>query len=43
MNDFQEISNSMQRRVDGILGEDILREFDSLVIDFKHHRLDLIH
>jgi len=43
MNDFQEISNSMQQRVDGILGEDILGEFDSLVIDFKHHRLVLVH
>lgn len=39
VNDFQEISNSMQQRVDGILGEDVLKEFDSVVIDFKHHRL----
>lgn len=43
MNDFQEISNSMKQRVDGILGEDVLREFDSLLIDFKHHRLVLLH
>jgi len=43
MNDFQEISNSMKQRVDGILGEDILREFNSVVIDFKHHRLFLLH
>ena len=39
MNDFQEISNSMKQKVDGILGEDVLKEFDSVVIDFKHHRL----
>lgn len=42
MNDFEEISNSMKQRVDGILGEDILKEFDSVVIDFKHHRLFLL-
>ena len=41
MSDFQEISNSMKRRIDGILGEDVLKEFDSVVIDFKHHRLVL--
>lgn len=39
MNDFQEISNSMKQKVDGILGQDVLKEFDSVVIDFKHHRL----
>lgn len=37
--DFQEISKSMQQRVDGILGEDVLREFDSVFIDFKHRRV----
>jgi Aspartyl protease len=42
MSDFQEISNSMKRRIDGILGEDVLRAFDSVVIDFKHHRLVLL-
>ena len=41
MNDFQEISNSMKQRVDGILGADVLKEFDSVVIDFKHRRLFL--
>jgi hypothetical protein len=41
MNDLQQISNSMKQRVDGILGEDVLKEFDSVVIDFKHHRLFL--
>ena len=43
MNDFQEISNSMKQKVDGILGEDVLKEFDSVVINFKHHRLFLLH
>jgi hypothetical protein len=38
MNHFQEISNIMKQKVDGILGEDV-REFDSAVIDFKHRRL----
>jgi len=41
MSDFQEISNSMKRRVDGILGEDVLKEFDFVGIDFKRHRLVL--
>jgi len=41
MNDFQELSNSMKQRVDGILGQDALKEFDSVVIDFKHRRLVL--
>jgi hypothetical protein len=39
MNDFHEISNSMKQKVDGILGEDVLKEFSSVVIDFKHRRL----
>lgn len=43
MNDLQDISKSMKRKVDGILGEDVLKEFDSVVIDFKHHRLFLSH
>ena len=42
MNDFRDMSNSMKQRVDGILGEDVLKEFDSVVIDFKHHRLFLL-
>jgi Aspartyl protease len=42
MNDFKEISSSMNRRVDGILGEDVLKDFDFVVIDFKHHRLVLL-
>lgn len=39
MDDFQQLSNSMKQKVDGILGEDVLKEFDSVVIDFKHRRL----
>ena len=39
MNDFEEISKSMKQRIDGILGEDVLKELDYLSIDFKHHRL----
>jgi hypothetical protein len=42
IDEFQEISKSMKQRVDGILGEDLLNEFGSVVIDFKHHRLVLL-
>ncbi len=42
MDDFQDLSNSMQQKVDGILGEDVLKEFNSVLIDFKHHRLVLL-
>jgi len=31
----------MKRRVDGILGEDVLKEFDFVGIDFKRHQLVL--
>jgi gag-polyprotein putative aspartyl protease len=39
MNDFRDISRSMHQTVDGILGVDILEEFDSVAIDFNSHRL----
>ena len=42
MDDFRDMSNSMQQRVDGIIGEDVLKEFDSVVLDFKHQRLVLL-
>jgi hypothetical protein len=41
MNDFREISNTMKQKVDGILGEDLLEEFEFVVIDYKYHRLIL--
>jgi predicted aspartyl protease len=41
MNDFQDMSNSLQERVDGIIGADILREFNIVIIDFKNRRLFL--
>jgi hypothetical protein len=41
--DFREISKGMKQRVDGILGEDLLKEFHFVLIDFKHHRLVLRH
>jgi hypothetical protein len=43
MDDFRDLSNSMKRRIDGIVGEDVLKEFDSVVLDFKHQRLVLLH
>jgi hypothetical protein len=41
MEEFQEISKGMKQRVDGILGEDLLNEFASVVLDYKNHRLVL--
>ena len=41
MNSLRDLSKSVGKRVDGIIGEDILSNFGSLVIDFKHHRLVL--
>jgi hypothetical protein len=43
MNDFQEMSNSLKQKVDGIVGEDVLREFDVVVIDFRHQKVFLLH
>jgi Aspartyl protease len=34
--DMKSISNAMQRKVDGILGQDILHEFKYIEIDFEH-------
>jgi len=42
MNDFQEMSNSLKQKVDGILGQDVLREFNTVIIDFKHQRFFLL-
>ncbi len=41
-NDFQDLSKSVSEKVDGILGEDVLKDFSSVVIDFQHHRLLLL-
>lgn len=41
MNDFQEMSSTLQERVDGIIGADILLQFDTVIIDFKNRRLFL--
>lgn len=43
MDDFRSMSNSMEHKVDGIIGEDVLKEFGSVVLDFKHQRLLLLH
>ena len=42
MDDFRDLSNSMKHRIDGIVGEDVLKEFNSVVLDFKHQRLVLL-
>lgn len=43
MEEFRAISKSMKQRVDGILGEDLLNEFASVMLDYKNHRLVLQH
>jgi hypothetical protein len=42
MDGFSDISKGMKEKVDGLIGEDLLKEFGSVVIDFKNHRL-LLH
>lgn len=39
--DLSEVSRVYGRRIDGILGQDILTEFDQVVIDFKAQRIRL--
>ena len=36
---FREISKSMREKVDGLIGEDLLKEFRLVVIDFRNRRL----
>ncbi len=42
MDDFPDISRAVGQPVDGILGEDILKEFSSVIFDFKHNRMVLL-
>jgi hypothetical protein len=37
-----DISNAVGQKIDGIMGEDILKEFAVVEIDFKHRRLFLL-
>jgi hypothetical protein len=39
--DMTSITDAMHRKIDGILGQDILGEFKYMEIDFKHKRLVL--
>jgi len=41
MDDFPEISQSIGQTIDGILGQDLLRDFQKLEIDFRNRRLVL--
>ena len=41
MNDFPEISQSLGQTIDGILGQDVLRDFKTVEIDFRNRRLAL--
>jgi len=43
MDGFSEISKSMKEKVDGLMGQDFLKEFTFVVIDFRNHRLILHH
>ena len=40
--DLKSISNTMHRRIDGILGEDILGKSEYIEIDLEHNRLILV-
>ena len=42
MDDLPDISNAVGQKVDGILGEDVLKDFAVVAIDFKHRRLFLL-
>ena len=39
--DMQDVSRTYRRRVDGLLGVDVLGEFKHVELDFEHHRLIL--
>jgi len=39
--DMKNISDTLGQKIDGILGADILNEFQCVEIDFKHQRLVL--
>lgn len=39
--DMQDVSRAYRRRVDGLLGVDVLGEFKYVELDFEHHRLIL--
>jgi hypothetical protein len=39
---LREVSRVHGRQIDGILGQDILREFDRVVIDFKSRKIILV-
>lgn len=39
--DMKSITDAMHRKIDGILGQDILGEFKYIEIDFEHKRLVL--
>jgi len=41
MDDLPDISNALGQKADGLLGQDILKQFKVVQIDFKHRRLVL--
>jgi predicted aspartyl protease len=42
MDNLSDISNAVGQKVDGFLGEDLLKDFSVVQIDFKHQRLVLL-
>jgi hypothetical protein len=42
MDDLPDISDAVGQKVDGILGEDVLKDFAVVKIDFQHRRLVLL-
>ena len=43
MDDLPDIPNALGQQIDGMLGQDLLKEFKVVQIDFKHRRLVLSH
>ena len=43
MDNLPDVSNAVGQKVDGLLGEDLLKDFSVVEIDFKHQRLVLVH
>jgi hypothetical protein len=39
--DLEEVSKVYSRQIDGLIGQDLLREFNSVLIDFKNSKLTL--
>jgi hypothetical protein len=41
--DTSELSKSLGENIDGLLGMDLLKQFDTVIVDFGQHKLILAH